>query len=67
MNSAITVRVPSDAEVSLLLAGAEPVGMRSWRLAASVHVRAARILGSAAACVWGYDFIRVVLALRSIR
>jgi len=67
MNSAITANAPSDAEVSLRLASAEPVGMRSWRMAASVHVRTARGLASAATCVWGYDVVRVVLALRSIR
>ena len=67
MNSAITVGTPSDIEVSLLLASAEPVGMRSWRLARSVHVRTARYLGAAAASVWGYDFVRVVLAVRSTR
>jgi hypothetical protein len=67
MNSAITATAPSDAEVALLLAGAEPVGMRSWRLAATVHVRSARIIAGAATCVWGYDVIRVVVAVRSSR
>lgn len=67
MHSAITLGAPSDAEVSLLLAGAEPVAMRSWRLVASVHVRTARSLLIATAGVWGYDAVRVVLAMRSVR
>jgi hypothetical protein len=67
MYSAHTANAPSDAEVSLLLAGAEPVRMRSWRMAASVHMRTARGMASAAACVWGYDAVRVVFALRAIR
>jgi len=67
MNSAISSQAPSDAELLLLLAGAEPGAMRSWRLASTVHSRVARGLLTTTACLWAYDVARVLLAVRAIR
>lgn len=67
MNSAIPSHAPSEAELLLLLAGAEPVGMRSWRLANTVHTRMARGLATTTAGLWAYDVARVLLAVHAIR
>ena len=67
MNSAISSHAPSEAELLLLLAGAEPVRMRSWRLVNTVHSRMARGLATMTAGLWAYDIARVLLAVRAIR
>ena len=64
----MTVATPapvSDAELTLLLAAAEPATVRAMRVASALYLRTWVGCAAAAAAVWSYDAIRLFAALRT--